>query len=92
MRRTTRRIAPRRRGKSSGMTPDTCVFAGQRIVITGGSGFLGQSLARYLEQRGAEAVIISRTKPRDPGAGRFVTWDGRSPGDWQRELARIIRR
>ena len=36
------------------------------IVIAGGSGFLGQALARALAQDGHEVVILTR-RPRAPG-------------------------
>lgn len=56
-----------------------------RIVIAGGSGFVGTSLAHHLQGRGCEIVILSR---RASGAGpaRFVRWDGRTLGEWRREL------
>jgi uncharacterized protein (TIGR01777 family) len=52
-----------------------------RVVIAGGSGFLGTSLARHLAPLGAEVVILSRTAPR-AGPWQHVTWDARQPGDW----------
>ncbi len=56
------------------------------IVIAGGSGFLGISLARHLTALGATVVILSRNAPPLPGPWRHVTWDGRSLGDWRIEL------
>lgn len=49
-----------------------------RIVIAGGSGFLGVSLCSWLTKRGFEVMTLSR------GAG--VRWDGRTLGDWVRVL------
>ena len=57
-----------------------------RIVITGGSGFLGTSLANYLGARGYEVCIVSRSAPSLPGSFRFALWDASSPGDWVKEL------
>ena len=52
-----------------------------RIVIAGGSGFLGSRLSRALEARGADVVILTR----DAGAGRVrrISWnpDG-TVGPW----------
>lgn len=45
-----------------------------RVVILGGSGFLGQGLARWLIAAGDEAVVISRREPAV--ATRWVAWDG----------------
>lgn len=53
-----------------------------RIVIAGGSGFLGLNLARKLAACGGEPVILSRHAPRASGPWTHVTWDARTPGDW----------
>lgn len=58
---------------------------GQRFVITGGSGFLGLSLAQFLSRHGADVVIVSRSRPK-PGPWRGVHWDGRHVGDWAEVL------
>ena len=56
------------------------------IVIAGGSGFLGISLARHLEGCGTSVVVLSRNAPNVPGKWRHVAWDARTPGEWTREL------
>jgi uncharacterized protein (TIGR01777 family) len=56
------------------------------VVIAGGSGFLGVSLALYLAAAGTPIIILSRTRPRVSGPWRHVHWDARTLGDWQREL------
>ena len=58
----------------------------RRIVIAGGSGFLGISLAKHLAVSGASIVLLSRTAPRVSGNWRHVSWDARSLGDWKREI------
>lgn len=57
-----------------------------RIVITGGSGFLGLNLARHLADQGCEVVVISRNEPAEKGPWKHATWDGRSLGDWASHL------
>jgi len=54
--------------------------AGSRIVIAGGSGFLGVSLAHHLARAGFDVVIISRRARTGPWT--HVPWDARSLGDW----------
>ncbi|MEY2727864.1 MAG: hypothetical protein RLZZ458_3731 [Planctomycetota bacterium] len=54
-----------------------------RIVIAGGSGFLGLSLARYLTDRGAKVAILSRKPPLVSGPWQHAVWDGRTLGAWQ---------
>ncbi|MBB6674787.1 epimerase [Cohnella nanjingensis] len=47
-----------------------------RVMLCGGTGFIGTALARALEARGDEAWIITRHKPAAPAAGfRYATWD-----------------
>ncbi|MBV9544023.1 MAG: DUF1731 domain-containing protein [Chloroflexi bacterium] len=55
-----------------------------KLVLPGGSGFLGQVLAREFLTRGHDVVVLAR-HPR-VRYGRFVPWDGRSVGDWAAEL------
>lgn len=62
------------------------VQARQRVIITGGSGFLGVSLAHHLAVLNWEVILISRKAPRVGGPWRHETWDGRSPGTWQKCL------
>jgi uncharacterized protein (TIGR01777 family) len=56
-----------------------------KIVIPGGSGQVGQVLARAFVKDGHEVVLLSR-QPATSVAGRTVVWDGRTLGDWTREL------
>src|SRR5271154_3010569 len=55
-----------------------------RIVIPGGSGQVGQILARHFHGQGHTVTVLSR----DPGAApwRVVLWDGITPGEWVAEL------
>jgi uncharacterized protein len=56
------------------------------IVIAGGSGFLGLSLAAHLAASGRSIILLSRTPPKPGGPWRHVRWDARALGDWCREL------
>lgn len=56
------------------------------VVIAGGSGFLGVSLASHLAASGTPIILLSRTLPKVSGPWRHVTWDARTLGDWHREL------
>lgn len=52
-----------------------------RVVIMGGSGFLGMNLARSLSGHGYEVTIVSRSEPA-VGPWSFAQWDGRTLDDW----------
>lgn len=58
----------------------------RRIILAGGSGFLGGVLARALSGADTEVVVLTRF-PRSSSPGfRDVAWDGESPGLWEKEL------
>ena len=58
----------------------------KRIVLAGGSGFLGQALARELRQRDYQVTILTRT-PRERQDGITErAWDGVHPGPWTSAL------
>ena len=57
-----------------------------RVVIAGGSGFLGRNLARHLAAAGDEIVVLARHVPAGRVAGQHVRWDARTVGDWVRHL------
>lgn len=58
----------------------------KKIVLAGGSGFLGQALARYFSALQWEVVVLTRQpKPRGDGL-REVAWDGETVNAWAQEL------
>lgn len=57
---------------------DTRGYAAKRILVTGGSGFIGAALCRRLVALGSEVHAVSRRVVTDGGSG--VTW-------WQGDLA-----
>jgi uncharacterized protein (TIGR01777 family) len=54
-----------------------------RVLIAGGSGFLGAALSRELQQRGDEPLILTRQPALRMNE---VQWDGTSVGSWARVL------
>lgn len=55
------------------------------MVIAGGSGFLGRTLAGHFADQGYEIVVLGRKKC-DLANARSVVWDGISLGPWVKEL------
>src|SRR3974390_870842 len=41
-------------------------FSDKRVVVTGGSGFLGRYVVEGLQQRGCRQVLAPRIEPYDP--------------------------
>ena len=56
-----------------------------KLIIAGGTGFLGQELSRYFSELGYEIVVLSRSAKK-LSWGRAVYWDGSQFGDWVAEL------
>jgi len=54
----------------------------RRIIIAGGSGFLGTALARTFLARGDQVFVLTRSpRPRTDGA-KDIAWDAKTLGDW----------
>jgi uncharacterized protein (TIGR01777 family) len=58
-----------------------------KLLITGGTGFIGGSLCQALGASGHELVVLTRS-PRTSASPRirFVVWQPGSAGPWEREL------
>lgn len=49
-----------------------------KIVIAGGSGFLGRALQQYFATQSQELILLNR----NPRAANEIAWDGKNQGDW----------
>lgn len=61
-------------------------MATTRIILAGGTGFLGQCLIRYYRRQPVELVVLSRERLPAYANVRYARWDGRTVGEWAREL------
>lgn len=57
-----------------------------KIIVSGGTGFIGETLVRRLVSRGDEVAVLTRN-PSRVRAGRGLVWDGRTQGAWSEEAA-----
>lgn len=57
-----------------------------KVVVAGGSGFIGRALVRELGDRGDKVVVLSRGPGRDEGPVRTVHWTPGEAGPWEAEL------
>src|ERR1051325_2591275 len=57
----------------------------KRIVVSGGSGYIGSALVRHLVARGDEVTVLSRSGAAE-GNPRRVTWDPYAVVDWARAV------
>ena len=74
------RAEPLPEPNGDGVRSRTGEAAGRRVVIAGGSGFLGVSLGKALRAGGYGVTVLSRSQPA--GETDWVRWDGRRLGDW----------
>ncbi|HEX3999445.1 MAG TPA: TIGR01777 family oxidoreductase [Pirellulales bacterium] len=58
----------------------------QKVVIAGGSGFLGRPLARWFAERDWAVTVLSRRPGNIAPRVRSIGWDGESLGDWTQAL------
>jgi uncharacterized protein (TIGR01777 family) len=57
-----------------------------RIVVPGGTGYLGQELARRLVDRGDDVVVLTRGPSEERDGVLLRHWDGATLGDWVEHL------
>jgi uncharacterized protein (TIGR01777 family) len=58
----------------------------KRIILAGGSGFLGHLLTAALAGKGYEVVVLTRFPQGERPAARNALWDAKTPGPWGKEL------
>lgn len=58
----------------------------KKVVITGGTGFIGKSLAKFLSEKGFEVVVIGRSASVSKNGIKSAQWDGKTLGKWTEEL------
>jgi uncharacterized protein len=66
--------------------PATTKTISRRVVLAGGSGFLGRALARHFLDAGWDVVILTRSPNPDAGPIREAQWDGCTLAPWRSEL------
>ena len=58
----------------------------KKLIISGGSGFLGSLLTAYFGNRFEEIVLLSRKKAPPHNHIRTVLWDAKTFSGWEREF------
>ena len=57
-------------------------MSAKRIVIAGGSGFIGRALAKEFSAQNFEVVILTRALRERADGIREIEWDGKHIGEW----------
>ena len=58
----------------------------RKVVIAGGSGFIGSKLCAHYKSRAFEIVVLTRRSSFTENEIRFVHWNAKALGPWQAEL------
>jgi len=58
----------------------------KRLILAGGSGFLGQALAKRLGEGGSEVVVLTRTPRQQADRITEMAWDGKTLGEWAKRV------
>ena len=54
----------------------------KKIVLAGGSGFLGKVLIDYYKTKAKEIIVLTRKPLANSGNIRFELWDGKNEASW----------
>ena len=58
----------------------------QKIILAGGNGYLGTVLANYYKGLANQVIILARSPKDQVGNIKTIVWDGKTQGDWIKEL------
>ena len=58
----------------------------RKIIIAGGTGFIGTSVGEHFYNKGWEVVVLSRNIKKHAQSCRYVLWNGLDLGTWCEEL------
>jgi uncharacterized protein (TIGR01777 family) len=54
----------------------------KKIIIPGGSGFLGMALAKHYVAQNYRVIVLSRSEKQPINGIEFAQWDGKKMGSW----------
>jgi len=60
-----------------------------KIVIAGGSGFLGKALSSYFKSKGDLVTVFTRGQTQLIDGVNYLHWDGKTIGDWVSHMDKV---
>jgi uncharacterized protein (TIGR01777 family) len=57
-----------------------------KVILAGGSGYIGNLLANFYQDRAKEVIVLTRGNPMIKGTIRYLNWNGKDIGPWAEEL------
>ncbi len=58
----------------------------KKVVLAGGSGFIGKLLSNHFLSKGWQVVVFTRNHRLNENNLRYVKWNGKTLGSWKNEL------
>lgn len=58
----------------------------KKIIIAGGTGFLGQLIAKDFLNKNYDVIILTRRKSETKNNIKYINWDAKNIGNWSQEL------
>ncbi len=58
----------------------------KKIIIAGGTGFIGNFLKEYFRAKAEKIIILSRSYAREEGNVSYLQWNGKTLGSWKASL------
>lgn len=58
----------------------------KKIILAGGTGFLGQAIIDRFSKLGAEIIVFTRGSNHKVGNTNYIHWDGKTVGEWTKQL------
>ena len=57
-----------------------------KVILAGGSGFIGQILSKHFAKKGDEVVVLSRSPKAAAPNAKHIYWDAKTVGEWVESL------
>ncbi len=54
-----------------------------KILIAGGTGFIGKELISFFSKKNHEILVLSRSTPKQTANETYIKWDSKTLGDWK---------
>ena len=58
----------------------------KKVVIAGGTGFVGQNVACHYLSKNYEVLILTRGRSHKTDGVEYLHWDGKTLGEWVNRL------
>lgn len=58
----------------------------KKLILAGGTGFLGHAIINRFRRKAMQIIVFSRGETRTENNVQYIHWDGKTFGEWAKEL------